>query len=141
MDKFLIVDQLWVEKYLHGQEISPSQKLVYDPVPEFFTCDTSQTKDVTLCFMDNTPLSEQIEKWKSTLETYCMRSFNKIRIRPNKIKPPKYSYLIDERNAVLKIARDNPDQNTTAKIKEDEPKISEAEAIENWEEVVNNCKS
>ena len=61
---------------------------------------TSETDDFSKCFMNETPLWSQIKMWRRVLETYCKKSFRKIRIRKEKIKPLKQniSKLIDERN-------------------------------------------
>ena len=34
---------------------------------------TSDTKDFTNCFEDETPLLEQIDKWRQVLKTYCSK--------------------------------------------------------------------
>ena len=62
---------------------------------------TSETSEFSNCFTDKTPLLSQVEKWRRTLETFCKRSFKKIRIKKQNIKPIKQSIaiLIDERNS------------------------------------------
>ena len=98
---------------------------------------TSETQQFTDCFENMQSLSEQVEKWRTTLETYCKRSFRKIRIRKNKIKPfqPKLAKLINLRNILMKNVSE-----PTVKTKIDALNeiISNEEAEENRAKIVEN---
>ena len=70
---------------------------------------TSETEAFSKCFMNDEPVLLQVRKWRNTLETFCKKSFRKIRIRKKNIKPlrPYISNLIDERNK-LTLMPNNP---------------------------------
>ena len=91
---------------------------------------TSETQQFTDCFENMQPLSEQVEKWRTTLETYCKRSFRKIRIRKNKIKPlkPKLAKLINLKNI---LTRNISEPNVKTKIDALNEMISNEQAEEN----------
>ena len=100
---------------------------------------TSETTDFTRCFEDGTPLLKQIDHWQQVLKTYCSKSFKKIRIRKRSIKPLKQplASLIDERNALVKLAEIPENKVKLEKISK---RIFEIEAEENRNKIVNNFK-
>ena len=101
---------------------------------------TSETSEFSNCFSDKTPLLSQIEKWRRPLETFCKKSFKKIRIKKQNIKPIKQSIaiLIDERNSLMKQI-DEP--GIKMKISEINEIIAEEEAKENRAKIINNFQS
>ena len=99
---------------------------------------TSETKEFSKCFADETPLLQQVEKWREKLENVCKKSFSKIRIRKKSIKPLKetISKLIDERNKLSKNEGENVE-----KISELNHIIADEEAKENREMIMANFKN
>ena len=100
---------------------------------------TSETSEFSQCFQNNSPLSEQIENWRTVLKSSCRQSFSKIRIKKNKLISvnPKFSKLIDERNALLKDC-DNPDDKR--KLDKLNIEIASIEAEENRGKLMENFK-
>ena len=101
---------------------------------------TSETDVFSNCFLNKSPLSLQVKMWRSTLESYCQKSFRKIRIRKKFVKPLKQhiSKLIDERN-VLTLQPDNPE--IQAKIYKLSIEIADEEAKENRDKIMQNFKN
>ena len=99
---------------------------------------TSQTNQFTECFEDDTPLLNQIEQWQQVLKTFCMKSFDKIRIGKKNSKPLRQPMgkLIDERNALVNLV----DEESKLKLEEITKKISQLEAEENRNKLVQNFK-
>ena len=95
---------------------------------------TSETEDFTNCFQDGKPLKQQIENWQRTLKNYCQKSFKKVRVRRNKIKPLKanFSRMINERNMLARIPEN------TSEIHQLDQKIADIEAEENYKIIVDN---
>ena len=65
---------------------------------------TSETEEFTKCFVNESPLKLQIEKWRKVLNKYCKEAFSKIRIRKKQQNEPlkiTISKLIDERNRLI----------------------------------------
>ena len=116
----------------------PERKEVYDfknnKSQELFKKLTSETNKVTNCFSNLLPLSLQVKRWRETLETYCKRSFRKIRIRKRKVKPlkSKLMKLINFRNELVK------NESNPAKINEVSEMIANEEAEENRSKLVEN---
>ena len=100
---------------------------------------TSETSEFSQCFQNNSLLSEQIENWRTVLKSSCRQSFSKIRIKKNKLISvnPKFSKLIDERNALLKDC-DNPDDKR--KLDKLNIEIASIEAEENRGKLMENFK-
>ena len=67
---------------------------------------TSKSKEFTKCFDTVQTLPEQCDRWKKTLESYCKKSFPKIRIRPRVSQLSEATKLIDKRN-ILKKKKDD----------------------------------
>ena len=101
---------------------------------------TSKTEEFSNCFDNNKPLEEQIYDWRKVLKTHCKTAFKNIRIKQKKrIKPlkPEMSSLINKRN---KLKKDLQDEETIKKIGDIENSISEMEAAENREFIIENFK-
>ena len=100
---------------------------------------TSDTKDFTDCFKDETPLLKQIKKWREVLKTYCTKAYKKIRIRKKSIKPIKQplAKLINERNTLSKKV-ETPE--IIRQIDEVSKQIFEIEAEENRNKIMKNFK-
>ena len=80
---------------------------------EIFRNLTTKTNDFTDIFSSMEPLLEQCEKWKIMLDSYCKRSFPRLRVTQRKGKPSEADKFIQQRNAL--------------KIKEDSDKITHIE--------------
>ena len=74
---------------------------------EIFKELTTHTEEFTKCFETLKPLQEQCETWKETLESYCKKTFPKIRIKPKGIKPSAADKLILEINKLKKKQDEN----------------------------------
>ena len=98
---------------------------------------TSETKEFTECFVNESPLKSQIEKWRKVLNKYCKEAFPKIRIRKKHIKPLKntISKLIDERNSIITKPKE---QQNEKKIELLNKAIADEEAEENRKVIVEN---
>ena len=83
--------------------------------------------------------THQVKNWRAKLEKVCNKSFKKIRIRKESIKPleESMSKLIDERNRLLK---NDDEPESKKKIHEISQLIADAEAKENQEKIINNFK-
>ena len=119
--------------------MNPSlQRLVTESQKEFYKI-TSDTNAFTNCFEDETPLLEQISKWRQVLKTYCSKAYKKIRIRKKPIKPLKQpmASLINERNA---ISKEEETPEIKRKIDELSKQIFEIEAEDNRNKIMKNFK-
>ena len=67
---------------------------------------TSQTSLFSECLEENIPLSQQVDKWIATLNSFIRQSFKKIRVRKNNNKKIKASEKINERNHEAKNYKD-----------------------------------
>ena len=67
---------------------------------KLFKTQTSETLEFTNCFEGGETLEKQVENWREVLNSYCKKSFKKIRIKKEKIKKisPKIKALINKRN-------------------------------------------
>ena len=102
---------------------------------------TSETKQFTDCFNNMYPLLQQVKTWRETLETFCKRSFRKIRIRKRKMKPlnSKLSLLIDLRNKLIKNKGDINEVNVVIeKIANEEAEVNRAKIVENFKQLSEN---
>ena len=100
---------------------------------------TSETEEFTKCFDDQTPLIEQIQNWTKLMDKFCSKSFKKIRIKKNNIKPinPYLKKLINERNSLLKYPHNSQ---TGRNIEDITKRIYEIEAEENRNKIIKNFK-
>ena len=98
---------------------------------------TSETEEFTKCFVNESPLKLQIEKWRKVLNKYCKEAFSKIRIRKKQNKPLKItiSKLIDERNRLITKL---DEQQNEVKIELLNKAIADEEAEENRKDIVEN---
>ena len=104
---------------------------------EDFKSATSETKDFTVCFLNDVPLIDQVEDWRKVLNLYCRKSFKKIRIKTKSTQPlkPKLSRLIDLRNSLSLKDKSSNEIDDLNKV------ISEIEAEENRRIIMDNFKS
>ena len=67
---------------------------------KLFKTQTSETLEFTNCFEGGETLEKQVENWREVLNSYCKKSFKKIRIKKEKIIKisPKIKALIKKRN-------------------------------------------
>ena len=99
---------------------------------EAFRILTSETSAFSECFKGNIPLLQKVGKWRKVLESYCHKSFKKIRIKKNKIQPinKSISSLIDKRNKLMLK------ENSSKEIAEISLSISKLEATINREKIL-----
>ena len=67
---------------------------------ENFNFFTSETNDFSDCFKLNLSFKEKTAKWKKTLDSFCYKSFKKVRITPHKPQITKISELMEERKTI-----------------------------------------
>ena len=72
---------------------------------EMFQNLTTETKDFTHIFDSMEPLLVQCEQWKLKLESYCKKSFPKLRITRKTCKPSESDKFIHQRNILKKTFR------------------------------------
>ena len=98
---------------------------------------TSETEEFTKCFQNQNPLLGQIENWTKLMDKYCSKSFKKIRIKKNDIKPinPSLKKLINQRNSLLKYP---PNFQTGRNIEDITKRIYEIETEENRNKMIKN---
>ena len=97
---------------------------------------TSETTEFTECFAGQIPLKMKVEKWRQILQKYCKKSFKKIRIKKNSIKPVNkfISGLINKRNKLVDEGA------KTEEIEEVNKQIANFEADENRKKIIENFK-
>ena len=113
----------------------PTRSIVYNFKNEqgrnTFTKLTSETIDFSNCFLSVQPLQNQCELWKQTLETYCKKSFPRIRLKKRKIMPSSADTFIKQRNIMKKKQEENlTNHEEDLKIKDLEETISDILARE-----------
>ena len=64
---------------------------------ENFKMLTSETTDFSDCFKFDSSFEKQSARWKKTLDSFCHKSFKKVRITPHKPQVTKISELMEER--------------------------------------------
>ena len=99
---------------------------------EIFKNLTSETTAFTECFEGEVPLLQKVEKWRKVLQSYCKKSFSKIRIKKpktDKISKP-LSVLIDKRNKLLKQKGSSFENDRISKL------IADIEAQENRNKIM-----
>ena len=104
---------------------------------QIFKSVTSKTEDFTSCFSNDLPLVSQIENWRGVLDSYCGRSFKKIRIKKRravKAISPAISNLINKRNLLTQKGESQVKINDLNEI------ISDFEAKENRKIIMENFK-
>ena len=92
---------------------------------EVFKLITSETTELTDCFLSDQTLEKQIDKWREVLNNHCMKAFKKVRITEKKsfnVIDSETTVLIDQRNRLRKI---HQNENVISEI---ESRISEIEA-------------
>ena len=57
---------------------------------------TTNTLEFTKCFESLQPLQEQCDIWKQLLESYCKKTFPKIRIKSKQVRPSAADKIIIE---------------------------------------------
>ena len=97
---------------------------------------TSETNDFSKCFQSTQSLQVQSELWKQTLESYCQKSFSRIRLKKRKTKLSSADNLIKERNILKKKQEENQtDQLEDLKINELEETIADILAREEMSKI------
>ena len=101
---------------------------------------TTGTKEFTNCFNDDLPFEEQIQHWEQLLNSYCRKSFKKIRVRRKNSKPVHKSMksLISKRNLLAKM---NKTSENELKLKVISSEIANEEAEEIYNRIVKQFKN
>ena len=122
-------DHMLLEMHLDLKVIptKPTRTILYNFKSEqgrkIFKELTTITSDFTNCFESRQPLQFQCEEWKNLLQSYCKKSFQKIRVRIRRNVTSSVDLLIEKRNKLKqKLSEDNLDiekDNTLKKIEEE----------------------
>ena len=101
---------------------------------ELFKVMTSETEAFTDCFDNKIPLLQNVENWRKILNSFCKKSFKKIRIKKNQIKPvdKAISSLIDKRNSLVRSSGEED------MIESIDTQIADIEASNNREKIMKN---
>ena len=99
----------------------------------------SKTNEFTNCFNGKENIQAQVKNWRAVLNSFCKKSFKKIRVKKKLIKSinPSISNLINERNSisVLPNTLENEERINSINLK-----ISDFEATENRDIIMRNFK-
>ena len=100
---------------------------------------TSETNEFTKCFENKMPVLKQVDKWLEMLNSYCAKSFKKIRIRSKNVKPLKAPLvkLINQRNVLINR---NEGIVNTIELEGVTKRIAELEAEENRNKIFQHFK-